>query len=212
METVWPPDPRSCDLDKTSACNSILSALGSLLVLELIGWLYNHVTCWISKMLPLERVCLHKHHRTKGTAELQLSFAGQTKLSQYKALCSLLPASLSKGEHPGKDAMKSWLQSTASLWTELLKSCSSERHNKAKPFCWPFQALTSSAALYFHSDQPPHLYWLALPFPLLVPQNDTVWSHLGLLTSSHSLSFPIPFCSLLPSSFNPKVCFGLPIS
>lgn len=111
METIWPPGPRSCDFDKTSAGNSILSVLGSLLGLELIGWLYNALICWISKMLPLERVCLHKHRRTKGSAELHLSFAGQTKLSQYKALCSLLPASLGKGEHPGKDATKSWLQS-----------------------------------------------------------------------------------------------------
>lgn len=165
METIWPSDPRSCDLDKTSACNSILSALGSLLGLELIGWLYNAVICWISKMLPLELVCLHKHRRTKGSAELRLSFAGQTNLSQYKVLCSLLLAWLSKGEHPGKNAMKGWLQSTAFLWTELLKSCSSQRHNEAKPFCWPFQMLTSSSALHFHSDQPPHLFWLTLPFP-----------------------------------------------
>lgn len=163
-------------------------------------------------MLPLERVCLHKHRRTKGSADLQLPFAGQTKLSQYKALCGLLLAWLSEGKHPGKDAVKGWLQSTATLWTELLKSCSSQRHNEAKPFCWPFQTLASSAALYSHSGQPPLLYWLTLPFPSLVPQDDTVRSHLGLLTRSDSLSFLSPFCSLLPSSFNPKVCFSLPIS
>ena len=212
METIWPSDPRSCDWDKTSACNSILLGRGSSFGLELIGWLYMAALCWISTMVPLEWVCLHKHSRTKGSAELQLSFAGQTKLSQHEVHCSLLPASLSKWEHPGKDAMKGWLQSTAPLWTRHLKSWSSQRLNEAKSFCWAFQMLTSRATLYFHSNQTPHLYWLTLPFPLPVPQDDIVWSHFSLLTMCHSSSFPIPFCSLLPSSFNPKVCFSLPIS
>lgn len=217
METIWLPDPRSCDLDKTSACNSILSALGPLLGLELTGWLHNSIICWFSKMFRLERVCLQgvptqaPQDKRECWAPALLYWSNKAQ-PMVKSALQFIASLTRQGEHPEKDVMKVWLQSTASLWTNLLKSRSAQRLNEAKPFRWPSQTLTSSAALYFHSDPPSHLYWRTLPFPLVVPQDDTAWSHLSLPTRSHSSSFPIPFCSLLASCFNPKVCFSLPIS
>lgn len=166
----------------------------------LIRWLYRAVLiCWVSKRFPLEQLYLHKHCRTKGTAKLQLSLAGQSWVGKK------LSAVYCKGEDPGKDAMKGWIQSTFLDWALKLKFF--QRHSEAKPFCCPFQMLPSGLALYFHSDALSHLYWLSVPFPLLLPLENTVWSHLlVLLTRPCSLSFLLLFCYLLLITRFASVC------